>query len=170
MTKQIATLCAVIVLGLLAACAPVPETSRATEKSVSTVSDRAEKILAITQRVLGADNWKVETAWSPCSEEGERLARQTLWAETDAVIDGDKIDLAQQVAESWAPLGLAARAERVPDTPNNAVVSDPPFLEGTHGNGELTRLQIGPNFSSLQILSACVPGNVLELNSAPPKL
>lgn len=168
MTKQIATLCALIVMGLLAACAPVPETSRATEQSVSAVSDRAEKILAITQRVLGADNWKVETAWSPCREGGERLARQTLWAETDAVIDGDKVALAQQVAESWAPLGLDARAERVPDTPDNTVVSDPPFLRGTNGRGELTRLQIGPNFSSLQILSACVPGNVLELNSASP--
>lgn len=165
MIKQIAALSALMAAGVLAACAPVPEASRATEQSVDAVSDRAESILAITQRVIGDYDWTVETAWSPCAEDGERFVRHTLWAESAAVIDGDRMDLAQEVAESWKPLGLAARAENAPDTPDNVVVSDPPFLYGTDENGELTRLQIGPTFTSLQVSSACVPGNVLELNS-----
>ncbi|WP_235557014.1 hypothetical protein [Microbacterium sp. Leaf203] len=74
-----------------------------------------------------------------------------------------------RLARAWQERGHRVTVERDTNlTPPRWILSDPPYLTGTHPHGSFFTLNVGEGLVYFDATSACVPGDILQLNARTP--
>lgn len=129
------------------------------------VSGNGERLYSAVQEVVGSEGWSSNKQWFSCGlNDGVAEVQLRLNSQLDAVLDDSPEDLATHVQEKWSTLGVKATLTVNTDLePTRFIVSDPPFLTGTHEDGAITDLWIGEGIADFGYVSPCVPGDIFEL-------
>ncbi|MDQ1129713.1 hypothetical protein [Microbacterium sp. SORGH_AS_0888] len=82
---------------------------------------------------------------------------------------GTPADLIAQAQKAWQERGHDVKVERDTNlTPPRWILSDPPYLTGTHSDGSYSTLDVNESAIYFRATSGCVPGDILQLNSPSP--
>ena len=125
---------------------------------------------ATSAAAIGRDGWEAQGSWFSCSQSAsDPLVLWKLSASRAAPMNGEPRDLIIQAQEAWQARGHDVTIEQETNlTPHRYVLSDPPYLTGTHPDGSYYSLNIGDGVAYFDATSACVPGDIFELNSPAP--
>ncbi|OZD43205.1 hypothetical protein CH252_25615 [Rhodococcus sp. 06-1477-1B] len=107
----------------------------------------------------------MDTHWISCGiDDGIAEVQLRLDSRLDAVLTDTPDNLATRVQEKWSTLGVDATLTVNTDLqPTRYIVSDPPFLAGTHEDGAITDLWVGEGLADFGYVSPCVPGDIFQL-------
>ena len=93
----------------------------------------------------------------------------SMAASRTAPLSGAPADLIVQAQRAWQERGHDVTVERDTNlTPPRWILSDPPYLTGTHSDGSYYTLNIGDGLAYFDATSGCVPGDILQLNAPTP--
>ncbi|MDQ1129716.1 hypothetical protein [Microbacterium sp. SORGH_AS_0888] len=155
---------------VLTACSPggdgdAQETDMTPDDVKAQITDLYEASAAIAP-----DGWDIQGSWLDCSSSSSDLkVRWKLSASRIAPLPGEPADLITQAQKAWQERGHDVKVERDTNlTPPRWILSDPPYLTGTHSDGSYYTLDIGDGLAYFDATSACVPGDILQLNSPTP--
>lgn len=148
----------------LSGCASAQHTDGAVA-TPDAVSDRGELLYSAALEILGTDGWSSHKQWFSCGlDDGTAEVQLRLDSRLDAVLTDTPDNLATRVREKWSTLGVDATLTVNTDLqPTRYIVSDPPFLAGTHEDGAITDLWVGEGLADFGYVSPCVPGDIFQL-------
>lgn len=161
-TLFVATVCAVSVTFSGCASAEHTDGELATPDAVS---DEGAALYSAAQHVIGVDGWSLQKQWFSCGlEDGVAEVQLRLDSQLTATLSDTPENLAMRVQEKWSTLGVdATLTVNTELDPTRYIVSDPPFLAGTHKDGAITDLWVGTGLANFGYVSPCVPGDIFEL-------
>ncbi|WP_307217521.1 hypothetical protein [Microbacterium sp. SORGH_AS_0888] len=82
---------------------------------------------------------------------------------------GTPADLIAQAQKAWQERGHDVKVERDTNlTPPRWILSDPPYLTGTHSDGSYYLLDVNESAIYFRAYSACVPGDIFQLTTPTP--
>ncbi|MDQ1129715.1 hypothetical protein [Microbacterium sp. SORGH_AS_0888] len=156
---------------LLTACSPhsdpTPKEPDVTSEQVKAqITDLYEASAAIAP-----DGWKVDDAsWSACSDDSSGPRVKLMFAASrTAPLPGTPADLIAQAQKAWQERGHDVSIERDTNlTPPRWILSDPPYLTGTHSDGSYYLLDVNESAIYFEAYSACVPGDIFQLTTPTP--
>lgn len=127
--------------------------------------DQATALFESVTEAVGSDGWSREDRWVSCGQfDGENYIQWTSFAQRFEKTELSPSEAVDQVAAGWRTLGLAPSAGPDPTVSASAFsVSDPPLLEGVHGDGSITQFTLSGNAATFSASSMCFPGDILEL-------
>ena len=118
-----------------------------------------EQFFELTSNVLDRSAWTKEGSWGPCEKPRDNYVQWFLVAQSLSEQSADPSSLADRVMTAWQEHGF--EATRSEDTNlSQQIVSDPIYLSGTNTDGSLRQVSISRDAVFVQILSACVPGDL----------
>lgn len=135
------------------------------------VKARIVDLYEASAAAIAPDGWQVDDAsWLVCSvgssDSGVKLS---FAASRTAPLPGAPADLAARAQKVWQERGHDVTVEQDTNlTPPRWVLSDPPYLTGTHSDGSYYLLDVNDRAVYFQATSACVPGDIFELTSPTP--
>ncbi|MDQ1129714.1 hypothetical protein [Microbacterium sp. SORGH_AS_0888] len=119
---------------------------------------------------IAPDGWKVNGSWSDCSpSSSDSKVRWSFTAWRNAPLPGAPADLIAQAQNAWQERGHDVKVERDTNlTPPRWILSDPPYLTGTHSDGSYYLLDVNESAIYFEATSACVPGDIFQLTTPTP--
>lgn len=153
----------------LAACSPVDE-PKGTEMTPEEVRAQIIDLYEASASAIAADGWKTDGSWLDCSRGTSNYkVRWSFAASRTAPLPAAPADLIVQAQKAWQERGHDVTVEQDTRlTPHRYILSDPPYLTGTHPDGSYYTLDIGDGVAYFRATSACVPGNIGQLNAPTP--
>lgn len=150
---------------LLASC--VPESDSGSQRGAETEASYAERLFEVTSDVLEQSAWTKEGSWGPCEKPRDHHVQWFFVAQSFSEQSAEPSALADRVLKAWQEYGI--QATRSEDTIlNQQIVSDPTYLSGTNTDGSLRQVSISQDAVFVQLLSACVPGDLDALRVVRP--
>jgi len=156
---------------LLTACAPAGNpTPKGPDMTPEQVKAQIMDLYQASAAAIAPDGWDVHGSWSDCSPSSSDLrVRWSLAASRTAPLPGAPADLIVQAQKAWQERGHDVKIGRDTNlTPPRWILSDPPYLTGTHSDGSYYTLNIGDGLAYFDATSGCVPGDILQLNAPTP--
>ncbi|MDQ1178126.1 hypothetical protein QE416_002862 [Microbacterium sp. SORGH_AS 421] len=161
----------VLLVGLLTACSPGGEqNSKGPEMTPEAVEAQITDLYEASAAAIAPDGWKVDASWLSCSDNSTGDGVNLLFAASrSAPLPGDPAELISQAQIVWQKHGHDVTIERDTNlTPPRWILSDPPYLTGTHPDGSYYLLDVSESAVYFRAYSACVPGDIFELTSPTP--
>lgn len=169
--QALAVTLGLLVAAALTACSPQSAPPpKGPDMTPQAVRAQIEDLYQASAAAIAPDGWEVVGSWLDCSPSSSDLrVRWTLATSRVAPLPGAPADLIAQVQRAWRERGHDVTIERDTNlTPPRWILSDPPYLTGTHADGSVITLDIGEGLAYFDATSACVPGDILQLNSRTP--
>jgi len=156
---------------LLTACAPAGDpTPKGPDMTPEQVKAQIMDLYQASAAATAPDGWDVNGSWSACPDDasGPRV-RWNLLASRTAPLPAAPADLIVQAQKAWQERGHDVTVERDTNlTPPRWILSDPPYLTGTHSDGSYYALDIGDGVAYFEAYSGCVPGDIFQLVPSTP--
>ncbi|MEX8059910.1 hypothetical protein [Microbacterium sp. 16-032] len=129
-----------------------------------------EDLYEASAAAIAPNGWEIVGSWLDCSPSSSDLrVRWTLSTSRVSPLPGAPADLIARAQRAWQERGHRVTVERDTNlTPPRWILSDPPYLTGTHPDGSFFTLNIGEGLAYFDATSACVPGDILQLNARTP--
>jgi hypothetical protein len=157
---------------LLTACAPAGDpTPKGPDMTPEEVKAQIMDLYQASAAALAPDGWKVDdVSWLACSDDSSGPRVKLMFAASrTAPLPGAPADLIVQAQKAWQERGHDVTVERDTNlTPPRWILSDPPYLTGTHSDGSYYTLDIGDGVAYFEAKSGCVPGDIFQLVPSTP--
>jgi len=156
---------------LLTACAPAGDpTPKGPDMTPEQVKAQIMDLYQASAAATAPDGWDVDGSWLACSDDssGGRV-KWSMAASRTAPLSGAPADLIVQAQRAWQERGHDVTVERDTNlTPPRWILSDPPYLTGTHSDGSYYTLDVSESAIYFRAKSGCVPGDIFQLVPSTP--
>lgn len=155
----------------LTACAPAGNpTPKGPDMTPEEVKAQIMDLYQASAAALAPDGWDVNGSWLDCSpSSSDSRVLWTVVASRTAPLPGAPADLIVQAQKAWQEQGHDVKVERDTNlTPPRWILSDPPYLTGTHSDGSYYALDVSESAIYFRATSGCVPGDIFQLVPSTP--